>query len=364
MAISAFLFDAEGVDRPVELSAETVAAVGIAQLLWVDVKLSDEDSASAVPSLFALLHFPEELVAHFQHLDGRPLPQVRPHIHLYDTCFHVYMVAVQPRNAEDDADGSEARERPRKRRVPTRQRTDIGAMVSSGAFRRVAVHFVVFPNIVITLHDQPVVFLAAFERRIKGDTQLGQWNGPAFIAALLNGHVTGYFRVLETLEAEVDSIDDAALRQRGERNLLSEMVYIRRRVALVRQTLLPHREVYATLSHPQFAPFVTPEATTALGLVHERMERAVEATENARELVLGSFDIFTTQTALRTNEIVKILTVISALLLPAGVLASFSLLVLKTPVYDLGPTGFWVLMAGMLIISITSIIIAHRRQWF
>ena len=212
------------------------------------------------------------------------------------------------------------------------------------AFRVVSVHFIVFANIVVSLHEQPAAFLDNFDTRIKGDTDLGSLDGPAFLGAVLNWHITGYFRALEMLENEVDRIDDAALRlrrSREERDLLSEMVKVRRRLALVRRTLLPHREVYSILARPRFAPFVTEHATETLQLVAERMERAIEGTENGRELILGSFDIFTTQTALRTNEVVKALTVISALLLPAGVIASLASLFIRAPVYNLGRPGFW-----------------------
>ena len=234
------------------------------------------------------------------------------------------------------------------------------------AFRVVPVHFIVFANIVVSFHVQPAAFLDSFDQRIKGDTDLGSLDGPAFLGALLNWHITGYFRALEALENEVDRIDDAALRfrrSREERDLLSEMVKVRRRLALVRRTLLPHREVYAVLARPRFAPFVTEHATETLQLVADRMERAIEGTENARELILGSFDIFTTQTALRTNEVVKTLTILSAILLPAGVLATLATLVIHGPVYDLGRPGFWEVITSMVVIGVGFITVARKRNW-
>ncbi len=43
--------------------------------------------------------------------------------------------------------------------------------------------------------------------------------------------------------------------------------------------------------------------------------------KNGRELLLGSFDVYMTRTTQRTNEIVKTLTIVSIVLLPAGVIA-------------------------------------------
>ncbi|HEX2152490.1 MAG TPA: CorA family divalent cation transporter [Acidimicrobiia bacterium] len=50
----------------------------------------------------------------------------------------------------------------------------------------------------------------------------------------------------------------------------------------------------------------------------ERLERALDAVDTTREMVVGSFDIFMTRTAQETNDIMKRLTIISVLLLPGG----------------------------------------------
>ena len=343
MPIYAYLFDAEKQDGQVKLEPEVIAAVGEQQLLWIDLS---RDNPAELQKVTGLLSLSESLVRAIADDESHLKKAERPRLDLYGSCFHLTVQAVQER--DDKADGGSRH----------------GA--SAPPLRLVTVHFIVFANIVVSLHDHTTAFLDSFDRRIKGDTHLGGFDGPAFLGALLGWHVTGYFRALESLEAEVDRIDDAALRlrhSREERNLLSNMVRVRRRLALVRRTLLPHREVFATLARPNFMAFVTSQATETLQQVAARFERAIEATDNGRDLILGSFDIFSTQTALRTNEVVKTLTIISAILLPAGVIASLSLLVIRAPVYDLGKAGFWQVLALIATIGTTFITVARRRNW-
>ena len=357
MAIYAYLFDAEGQDRQVKWDQSTLQSVGDNQLLWVDVSGSNPEEFQRVVELLSLS---ETLVQTMRDKRGTLRQSLRPRLDLYGNCFHLNIEAIQSREESKAAINNEDEPKP----SPTRSPRSIG--FSTSAFRIVLVHFVVFDNVVVSLHEHPAAFLDSFDTRIKGDTHMGSLDGPAFLGAVLNWHITGYFRALEVLESEVDQIDDAALRlrrSREERDLLADMVKVRRRLALVRRTLLPHREVYATLSRPLFAPFVTEHATETLQLVTDRMERAIEATENGRELILGSFDIFTTQTALRTNEVVKALTVISALLLPAGVLATLSSLFIRAPVYDLGRAGFWEVVTSMIFIGVLFMAIARKRNW-
>lgn len=348
MAIYAYLFDAENQDGQVKLEPPVIAAVGEKQLLWVDVSGDSPEELQKVADLFSISPL---LLQAIRDRDGNLQQSQRPRLDIYGDCFHLNLQAVQQRDdSEGENDG-----------VPEALRRG-----SMSAVRLVTVHFIVFANIVVSLHEHSAAFLDSFDRRIKGDTHLGGVDGPAFLGALLGWHITGYFRALEVLEVEVDRIDDAALRlrhTREERDLLTDMVKLRRRLALIRRTLLPHREVYATLTRPNFVPFVTGQATETLQLVAARFERAIEATENGRELILGSFEIFSTQTALRTNEVVKALTVISALLLPAGVIASLSSLFIRAPVYDLGRAGFWEVLAAMAIVGTGFITFARKRNW-
>jgi hypothetical protein len=55
------------------------------------------------------------------------------------------------------------------------------------------------------------------------------------------------------------------------------------------------------------------------GTLVDRLNLAIESVENTRELLVGSFDMFTTQTTLRTNEVIKVLALVSAVLFPASV---------------------------------------------
>ncbi len=354
MAVTIYLFDAEQLDRELTmLDQNVVDSLGDHQLLWIDITgANTEEDTRAL----TLLRVPTELRSILIQPVGESF---RPRLDLYGSCFHLNVRAVQERSKEGDQDGTQGNERRTTREITKSKERSV-------SFQFVMVHFVVFEGVVLTLHETPVEFLNSFDRRFKGDTHFGGLDSSSFLGALLNWHITGYFRAMESLETEVDTIDDNALllsRGRGERDLLRDMVRVRRRLALVRRALLPHREVYATLARSRFAPFVPEEATVTLRMLSERLDRAIESTENARELILGSFDIFSTQTALRTNEVVKTLTVISALLLPAGVIINLAMLLIRAPVYDEGRTGFWVMLGGMLVGGTGFVLVARKRRW-
>lgn len=321
MPVRAYLYDADAKDREVALEAPLVADLTDAQLLWVDVNSSEELELRSLASQFNLKR---ESVYNLLH------PDRRPRLDNYGDYLQFNMDTVE----EED-----------------------------GKYRVVELTFIVGPNFVITVHSTPVAFLNSFDQRVKGDTQIGQLDASAFLAALLDWHITSYFRIVEQLESRVDRLDTLTLRSRHRRDVLTELAKLRQRVAFIRRTLTPHREVYAALSRPDFQVISNSDSAAHYELLNDRLQRAIEAVENARELLVGSFDMFTTQTALRTNEAMKTLTLASFIWFPASVIVAIATMLLRTPVNPVGTPGFWLMIASIVLIGIGTIVMAKWRKW-
>ncbi len=321
MPLRTYLYDATGADQEVSLDATLFGALHDQQLLWIDVT---EFEKSDIYALAPTLRLTTESVHHLL------APGLRPRLDNYGHYFQLNIIVLQEMGNKN---------------LP------------------VELNFIIGKNFVLTLHRQPVEFLDSFDRRIKGDSDLGRLDASAFLAALLDWHITSFFRIIERLEAQIDVLDARALRPQHSRDLLLDLATLRQRVAFIRRTLTPHREVYAAMSRPDFQIASDMEGKDHYVLLNDRLEKAIEAIENARELLIGSFDIFTTQTALRTNEVVKVLTLVSVVLLPASLIVSITALLLKSPVYSTGSAGFWLMLAIIALIGVLTFVIARRRRW-
>ena len=69
---------------------------------------------------------------------------------------------------------------------------------------------------------------------------------------MLSWHVTPSSGRQSSWSAEVDDLDDAALR--GDEELIRRLVAMRRRIARYRRVAGLHREVFADLARPDFLP--------------------------------------------------------------------------------------------------------------
>jgi Mg2+ and Co2+ transporter CorA len=221
------------------------------------------------------------------------------------------------------------------------------------------IDLVVGRNWVITVHDRDVAAFDAFLDEIRGDTRIGALDAAAFMAGLVDSQLSSYFRVVEAIEREIDRLDERALRA-SDNDLLGDFVRIRRRIAALRRTLAPHREAFAPLARPDFA--LHEELGSIWPGLVDRLERTLDAVENVRDLLVGSFDIHMGRLAQRTNDVMKALTVLSAVLLPSVVLAGIMGMNFKLTFFD-DPTNFWFVIGTMVVMAVVILGVARWRRW-
>jgi magnesium transporter len=218
-------------------------------------------------------------------------------------------------------------------------------------------------NVVITRHEARLVFLDEMDERIERDTTFGKLDAPAFVASLLEAVVTTYFRAVDAIEDDADDLDAVALRDEGRRALLEDLVAVRRRVAWLRRLLAAHRDVFASLAAADAGELTGGDSHDAFKAVAGRFESAVAAVDDAREAVLGSFDIYMTRTAQRTNDVMKVLAFATVLLLPGSLIAGLLGMNVTVPLNKDDPLSFWLVLTGVAILAVAVLGFARSRRW-
>jgi Mg2+ and Co2+ transporter CorA len=221
------------------------------------------------------------------------------------------------------------------------------------------------PNAVITRHAQPIDFLDDLDDQVEADSAFGLLDSQSFLATLLHVTVTSYLRAVDAIEEDVERLDVRSLRDRGQRDLLEDLVEIRTRIAVLRRLLAKHRFVYGglegiTLGDPDDE---SDRGAAAMTAVAGHYAAAMAAVENERDLVLGSFNVYATLTAQRTNDTMKVLTLVTVLLLPGSLIAGLLGMNVVVPLNKDDPTAFWLVVGGVLVLAAVIIVIARRRRW-
>lgn len=202
--------------------------------------------------------------------------------------------------------------------------------------------------------------LQRFVDGLDGETRLGALDAASLLSSLVDEVIVGYFHLAETIEREIDELDQRALHGRRVDDVLDAIVSVRRRIGLVRRTLAPHREVLATLSRPEM------QVEEAIGHpwpgLLERLEGAMSAIDGLRDSLLGTYDIHMGRVSQRANDVMKILTLLSAVLLPAVVLAGVMGMNFAMPFFE-DTANFFIVILSMGILAAVILVIARWRGW-
>jgi len=132
----------------------------------------------------------------------------------------------------------------------------------------------------------------------------------------------------------------------------------------LRRLLTDQRTIFASLASPDVGAFTDdPDGAEALRAVTSRFEGAIQAVEDSREVLLGSFDVHMTRTAQRTNDIMKVLALATVLLLPGSLVAGLLGMNVVVPLSKDDPASFWIVVAGVLVFAVGITLLARARHW-
>jgi magnesium transporter len=138
----------------------------------------------------------------------------------------------------------------------------------------------------------------------------------------------------------------------------------RRRVGRLRRTLAPHREVFTALSHSEFDPLSSDGSAQRFVALTARVDAALASARDVRDGIASSFDVLIVRTEYRTNEIVKVLTLASILLLPGALLAGVAgMNVNFNPHVFVHSTLFWVVVTAIILIALATLALARLKRW-
>ena len=215
-------------------------------------------------------------------------------------------------------------------------------------------------NWVVTVHDGDLRALDRWDAETEGETRLGALDAAGFLAAITDEVLADYLELVEGIGREIDRLDEDALRRRSHVDVLANIVALRRRIGVIRRTLAPHRVAFTSLARPEM------ELYDELGKpwpgLTDRLERALESVENLRQLLLGTFDIHMGRSAQVANDVMKVLTLLSAVFLPAVVLAG--VMGMNFPLdFFKDNSHFWLVIGAMVVSASTILLTARWRGW-
>src|SRR3954468_400125 len=197
--------------------------------------------------------------------------------------------------------------------------------------------------------------------------------GPDYLAyALLDSIVDHYYPVLEDVGARIDAIEEGLSDLQPRSSPVGELHGHKRTLARLRRFVWPVRDLVNILMHDENG-FITKGTKVYLRDCYDHTVQLMDLVESYRDVLSGLMELYLSAVGIRTNEIMRVLTVISSIFIPLTFIAG---------VYGMNfahevdgkklpwnmpelfhPYGYIACLLFMLAVAIFQVVYFKKRGW-
>ncbi|MEO8134632.1 MAG: CorA family divalent cation transporter, partial [Betaproteobacteria bacterium] len=170
-----------------------------------------------------------------------------------------------------------------------------------------------------------------------------------------------YFIVLDRLGERIEQCEDAVLTRPGPETL-QQIHDLKRELIFVRKAVWPMKEVIASLRHLD-TPLIAKSTDVFLRDLHDHIVQVIEGVDTFQNLASDSLDTYLSTMSNRTNTVMKVLAVFSAVFMPLTFITGiFGMNFHRMPPLD-WPLGFASTLLGMAILGVVMVVFFRHKGW-
>jgi magnesium transporter len=179
---------------------------------------------------------------------------------------------------------------------------------------------------------------------------------------ILDAVVDSYLPVMDQFSESIDELEDTVLNTPSP-DALARILQNKRRLIQTRRVLGNMRDVTGHVQKTE-CPLIASDLLPFLRDVYDHLARNLDLIEMQRDLLTGSLDIYLSSVANRTNQVMKVLTVLGTIALPSIVISGFFGMNLHGLPW-FGSDHGTLIAAGLMLASTVALLILLRiLRWF
>ncbi len=204
--------------------------------------------------------------------------------------------------------------------------------------------------------------------RIRQARGFARKSGSDYLAyALIDAVVDHFFPVLESIGEGIEEVEEELL-DVPTRETIKKLYELKRALLQIRRAAWPSRELVSFLSRND-STLISQSTVVFLRDCYDHSVQIIELIESYREMAAGMMDIYLSSVSMRTNEVMRVLTVISSIFIPLTFIAGVYGMNFNTEISHWNmpelewPFGYVLCIGVMLLIAIGQLIFFRIRKW-
>jgi magnesium transporter len=219
------------------------------------------------------------------------------------------------------------------------------------------------PNYVVTYHHERFDSVDKVKQSVRVSPVTCQRGVTFILHHIIDSIVDEYLPVMDDFDERINELEDNIFSLRRPNNeILEEILGLKRSLLRVKRITSKQLEVLYRMSHGQFQ-LISGPALPFFRDIFDHLVRVTDLAESYRDLISGSLEAYLSVVSNRLNEIMKVLTIFSAIMLPLTFIAG-----VYGMNFDYMPElhskyGYYAVWTIMIVVAIGMLYFFWRRGW-
>ncbi|EMR01405.1 magnesium/cobalt transporter CorA [Cesiribacter andamanensis] len=224
------------------------------------------------------------------------------------------------------------------------------------------VSLVLGPDFVLSFQERPGDTFTAVRNRLRlGKPRIRGGGSDYLLYALMDTIVDNYFVILDKIDERAVALEEQMLVHATKDNF-DAVYHLKREMLTIWRSVWPLRDVMYRLERGDFA-LIQEKTQIYLHDVYDHMTQIIDIVEVTRDLLKGMADLYHSTISSRTNEIMRVLTIISTIFIPLTFIVGvygMNFEVMPELTWTWGYYGVWGLM---LVLTVSMVVVFRKRKW-
>jgi magnesium transporter len=218
-------------------------------------------------------------------------------------------------------------------------------------------------DFVVTYHHESFASIEKVKQSVRS-SPVGCQRGSAFLLhQIIDSIVDDYLPVMDDFDERINELEDNIFSlHRANTEILEEILGLKRSVLRLRRISSKQLEVLYRMSHGQFQ-LISGPALPFYRDIYDHLVRVTDLAESYRDLISGSLEAYLSVVSNRLNEIMKVLTIFSAIMLPLTFIAGVYGMNFENMPELHSRYGYYAVWVVMIVVAFGMLGFFWRRGW-
>ena len=224
------------------------------------------------------------------------------------------------------------------------------------------ISMVIAKDYLITFQEKHGDILDPVRKRLIANKGIIRKRGPDYLAYVIaDTIIDGYYPVLEIVGDHLESLESSVIDDPSPA-VLGELNRLKNQLINLRRAIWPQREAINELVRGDHS-MISDEVGVYLRDVYDHCIQTSEVSEMYREMVTGLMNTYLSSVANRTNEVMKVLTIMASIFIPLTFMAGIYGMNFEHMPELSYQYSYAILWVAMSVVAIGMLVFFYRKGW-